>query len=246
MQKTYNVIMTEYKSILKDWYKGTGGGSGEYNMFEDWSQEKLNKFDVDPQIYDHSVIEDRPPIMIDGYSKQKKYLTMMFLWDNKKDLLLASKYDPVKIGMGEAGIERDNECSIAASSDNTSSSRLSSLTSPGRTSNKKTVEEEAVTMVKTVLGLVMDKESTTVLDKDRDLALENQSLGELIKLVDMYTKTMEMRRSSGRLSDNQESKINSQIDYIMQIIEDRQDNRKRAHVDISEQDVDSNNNSNVS
>ena len=237
--------MTEYKSILNDWYKGTGGGSGEYNMFEDWSQEKLDKYDVDPLIYDHTVIEDRPPIMIDGYAKQKKYLTMMFLWDNKKDLLLASKYDPVKIGMGEAGIERENEDNTAPILASTSPLRLSSLTSPSGSLKSKNIEEEAASMVKTVLSLVMDKEAT-VKKNDSDLALENQSLGELIKLVDMYTKTIEMRRSSGRLSEEQESRINSQIDYIMDIIEDRQGNRKRAHTDISEDGNNSNINSNVS
>ena len=70
-------------------------------MFEDWAQEKVDTYDVDPTIYDHTVITDRSPVLLDGHAKQRKCITMMFLWDNKKYLLLASKYDPMKIGITE-------------------------------------------------------------------------------------------------------------------------------------------------
>ena len=55
-QKTYGVIMTEYKAVLKLWYKGTGGGSGNTSMFEDWTKEKLDKYDIDPNLYDHTIV----------------------------------------------------------------------------------------------------------------------------------------------------------------------------------------------
>ena len=70
-EKTYKSVLTEYKIILKDWYKGTGGGSGASAMFEDWSTEKLDAYDVDPAVYDHADIKMRPSILIDNYAKKK-------------------------------------------------------------------------------------------------------------------------------------------------------------------------------
>ena len=50
MKKTYDDVLIEYKAILKLWYKGTGGGSGNSTLFENWYQEKLDKYDVDVDI----------------------------------------------------------------------------------------------------------------------------------------------------------------------------------------------------
>ena len=54
--------LTEYKSILEQWYQGTGGESGMSLMFQEWSSEKLNKYDIYPSVYDHSDIKSRPSI----------------------------------------------------------------------------------------------------------------------------------------------------------------------------------------
>ena len=69
--KGITTVLTEYKVILRDWFKGNGGGSGVTTMFEEWSSEKINKYDVDPAIYDHSDIKSRPSILIDNYAKKK-------------------------------------------------------------------------------------------------------------------------------------------------------------------------------
>ena len=61
--------MSEYKIVLKQWYKGTGGGSGDYNMFQDWSQEKVDKYNTDPTIYNHTVIANYPPVLINDMSQ---------------------------------------------------------------------------------------------------------------------------------------------------------------------------------
>ena len=221
IQKTYQTILSEYKLVLNQWYKGTGGGSGDYNMFEDWSQEKMDKYDVS-MIYDHTIIADRPPILIDGYAKKRKYITIMFLLDSKKDLLLASKYDPVKIGMGEAGVGREDDSSNIYASQKSVNSKVSSITT------KTTPEEDAQIMVKTVLNLVMDKEREANSKPKENLTIESQSLSELMQLVDMYMKNLEYRRGRGTLSPEREEKINTQMDYIMEIIEDRQSNKKRC------------------
>ena len=70
-EKIFKTVLTEYKIILRDWFKGTGGGSGVTLMFENWSSKKQNKYDIDPSIYDHSDIKARPSILIDNYAKKK-------------------------------------------------------------------------------------------------------------------------------------------------------------------------------
>ena len=38
--------MTEYKTIIEIWNKRSGGNSRKLSMFEDWSDDKLNKYDT--------------------------------------------------------------------------------------------------------------------------------------------------------------------------------------------------------
>ena len=61
--------MVLYKGVLKDWFKGTGGGSGLCTEFEGWNDEKLERFDVDLDTYDHTDIASRPTVLINGYCK---------------------------------------------------------------------------------------------------------------------------------------------------------------------------------
>ena len=92
--------MVQYKACLKEWHKGTGGGSGLAIEFESWDKCKFEK-------YDHTNISSRPPILMNLYAKQKQpYVTLIHLCDKKSDHLLSSRYDPIKIGMGEPGISR--------------------------------------------------------------------------------------------------------------------------------------------
>ena len=119
-------------------------------MFEDWTTEKMDKYDVDPEVYDHTIIADRPPILIDGYAQHRKYITMLFLLDNRKDLLLASKYDPVQIGLGEAGMNRHDS---SPSTNSKVSSRTPKTSSPYKVPPRKSPEEEAQDMVKMSLVL---------------------------------------------------------------------------------------------
>ena len=68
----------------------------------------------------------------------------------------------------------------------------------------------------------MDKEKAKRSTINQDLSIGNQSLSELMQLVDMYMKTMEFRRNRGSLTPEREEKMTSQIDYVMEIIENRQ------------------------
>ena len=113
--------MVLYKGVLKDWFKGTGGGSGLCTEFEGWNDEKLERFDVDLDTYDHTDIASRPAVLINGYCKQRiPYLTAIHLWDKVSDYLLSSRHDPVKIGRGEGGFDGtpDDFSSMSDSSPN--------------------------------------------------------------------------------------------------------------------------------
>ena len=43
-------------------------------MFEDWGDEKLNKYNVDIEAYDHINIKERPSMLMDSYLKKKSTL----------------------------------------------------------------------------------------------------------------------------------------------------------------------------
>ena len=71
MEKVYKTTLTEFKAVLHNWFAGTGGKSGDSSMFEDWGDEKLNKYDVDIEAYDHTNMKERPSILIYSYSKKR-------------------------------------------------------------------------------------------------------------------------------------------------------------------------------
>ena len=99
-----------YKKVLKYWYKGTGGGLGESSLFEGWSDEKLEKYNIISDEYDHTNIKTQPVILLNGYCGHRTpYLTIVHLRDKKYDYLLSSRYDPLYIGAGKAGIVANND-----------------------------------------------------------------------------------------------------------------------------------------
>ena len=190
----------------------------------------MNKYDIDPQVYDHTNVAERPSILMDNYAKKKKYITMIFLWDETKDLILASKYDPLKIGMGEAGIARNR-------SDVGSNTESPERAAKGK--NKKTPEEEAQIMMKTVVDLFYEKEEaakkkasdnsiSTISDSFGNF--KEESLSDLMKLHDMYMSNLKFHKENGTLTNERESKLMSKIDNIFDIIEEKQSNHKRRRV----------------
>ena len=237
-KKVYETTMTEYKAILNLWFEGTGGGSGETSMFQSWSEEKLDKYDIDPTIYDHTDISSRPSILIDGYAKHKKYLTMIFLWDERKDYILASKYNPINIGMGEAGIP------IVESTVTTPSrvtGRGAGSKSPHKVSKvgKSTPEEEAKKMMETVMNLMMERSAVEAKNEDDvDTSMEKQPISELIKLHDMYIRNLTLHQENNTLTDKKKVRIMKQIDDIFEIIEDRTAKKKRKRDKDCDSDID--------
>ena len=79
--------MVSCKSVLKNWHKGTGGGSGVSSKFEGWSDAKLEKYGVDLDVYDHSDVPCRLAVLITNNCKQKTpYLIVIYLWEKKGGL----------------------------------------------------------------------------------------------------------------------------------------------------------------
>ena len=213
--------------MLYKWYKGTGGGSGEKTMFQDWSEEKMDRYDAIAEDYDHSNVKDRPSILIDSYSK-KKYLTVIFLWDEERDYILGSKYNPLSIGIGEAGINDRDDCTI---------SQITMRSNPEKSKVKMSTAEEATALVASVFSLVNEKKNSS---KDDMMGIEEQSLAELMKLHEMYLANFNLKKENGMLTDENKVSMMQKMDRIFEIIEDRSSGKKRSIDDVD------NNSNNVS
>ena len=87
-----------YKNSLKEWFKGTGGGPGIDAAFQTWGDEKLQRYDVDIDTYDHTDVVAQPIVLFDNYNSHKiPYLTVIRMWDKVYDYLLSAKHDPLRL-----------------------------------------------------------------------------------------------------------------------------------------------------
>ena len=101
-------------------------------MFKNWSEKKLNRRNIDPDVYNHTHVRESSPILINGYAKKKKYSTTIFLCNEKKYYLLTLNCDPLVIGNGEVGYNKF---------DNETISNLSTYTGVSSSSNKYPTEK---------------------------------------------------------------------------------------------------------
>ena len=62
---------------------------------------------IEPSVYEHTNISDRPEILIDDYAKKKRYLTVIFMWDQLQGEIPAWKFNPVNLVLGETGCRDD-------------------------------------------------------------------------------------------------------------------------------------------
>ena len=176
--------MTEYKSLLHQWHKGTDGGPGLDIYFESWLAEKLNKYDIVLSEYDHTVVANQPAIIFENYCKDQaktQYLTLIHLWDDLSANLLSSKFDSLKVPKEDIGMccSSDNESrSVPASSSaptSSSSSRTAANFTPSpsvkrrkqkrkQTKSKNVIEENRDDLrgaIKTVLQIQNNGATTT-------------------------------------------------------------------------------------
>ena len=86
---------------------GTCGGDDRSTMFEAWDDEKLEKYNVTEDTYDHIDIRSRPSILINNYHTHRQpFFTTIFLWDEQVSFLLSSKYEALNAGTGDAGMPK--------------------------------------------------------------------------------------------------------------------------------------------
>ena len=67
MQTVYNTTITEYTALLHQWHKGNAGGLGLNIYFETWSDEKLNRYNIYLDDYDHTNVASRLALLIENY-----------------------------------------------------------------------------------------------------------------------------------------------------------------------------------
>ena len=239
IKQVYYTCLAEYKECLVNWYKGTGGGSGLDNMFESWSDEKKNKFDIDLAVYDHTDISNRPVILMDGYTKKKPYLTVIYMWDKVKDLILSAKYDPLKKGRGEAGLRRDtDDMSITSTLSSGGVSKCSRKSSSRSSSTSRPTDGPSAmaTMVKEVINAVYKNEAQssagTQVKKTKKAPvtqLEDQSLiTDIMTLVEKHQKYLLFLQECRMLTDERKKSIMQEIEYIFSIISSRSNKRTRT------------------
>ena len=230
------------------WYSGTGGGLGDKSLFETWSDEKLTKYDINIDNYDHCDISDKPSILFDGYSKRKKYLTIIFLWDELTDMLLCSKYDPFKMGKGEAGFRQDSESASHTEQDDASISGLSATSDKKWKNRRKRIKEhqtdqakqnadQMAHVVKTVIDLVNggDKkiaEVEKVIDgKNSSLAIENQSLDQLLSLMEYHKSYLKLLQDNDMCTPDEKESVFAEIKAIWNIIRNRRGGGEKRTLD---------------
>lgn len=69
-----------YESVLSEWHTWTSGGSGISTLFESWSDEKLEKYNILIDDYDHTdVANQRAVVLSEHYKQRTPYLTIIHL-----------------------------------------------------------------------------------------------------------------------------------------------------------------------
>ena len=237
--ETTNVM---YKAALKEWNKGTGGGPGIDAAFQSWDDDKLEKYNVDLETYDHTDIASRPTVLFQYYSKGKvPILTVIRMWDKFSDYLLSSKHDPLSIGSGEIGFEDEHENNDPAPS---SSSIISSsgvephklIASPQRKKAKKrknagteldgfddlsTMMSSVVKTCKhlTTVSPATKSPSTTV--SNHTVAIEDLPLDDLYKLIEQYRKHLDFLKEVNMCDTEKTKSIVDKCESVFNIINSR-------------------------
>ena len=164
------------------------------------------------------------------------------MWDKVHDLILSSKYDPLKKGRGETGLRRDTDdlstTSALSSSGASKSSKRSISRSPAR--NKPTDGPTAMaSMVSEVIKAVYKNEDTSspgINQRKSKVApatrLEEQTLPDLMMLVEKHQKYVMFLKECGMLTDERKQSIVQEIEYVFSIISSQSNKRTRGSNDM--------------
>lgn len=238
MQTLFNTTMTEYKGLLHLWHKGTGGGPGLDMYFESWSEDKRNKYDVDLETYDHSIISKRPAICIENYNQdviKKPYLTIIHMWDEMSINLLSSKHDPFEKQTGEIGMESSSEdevTSTVASSSTASSSRktksdIKDATPNSNSKRRKKKKHRKLTLsegeeddiggaIKAVLQ--MNSSDTLVKKKSPVTRLEDMTHEDLFAQIELHQSHLKFLQDNDMCTSAEKAEIVGRVKEIYKVI----------------------------
>ena len=206
-----------YKAALGEWNKGTGGGSGLSTEFERWGSSKFEKYNIQKDTYDHSNISSRPLILFDLYTKSREpFLTVIRLWDNEKDNILCSKYDPIAIGMGEVGLSEGNTAddNSVQTTGTTTKKRKAAVLDAG------TGLQEMINNITQLCKQPPAGKSTPVTDNTKERkahakkSLDEMSLEELYDGLEQTKRQIEFLTKMGALSDKEKNDLVSDTKEI--------------------------------
>ena len=193
----------QYKDVLVQWFKGTGGGAGVPKEFESWDDEKYNKYNVDPDNYDHTNIASRPPILMNLYTTNRvPYITIIHLWDHLSDGLLSSKHNPLQIGRGEPGMN----------------SPTSTLTSTSTTSKKRKAVEDASQNVTECMKTFISMCNQSTKAHTPSSKVHEMSVEELYKLMEQQKSHLRFLKEMDDLSEEEKASTMKQIKEINELI----------------------------
>ena len=236
--------MTQFRNMITKWFLGTGGGDGRSTLFENWDAVKLEKYDIDPEEYDHTNMASRPSILIDKYHTHKTpYLTMIYLWDEKVDFLLSSKYDPLDAGTGEAGMHQDEDGSISGHTSSSSSFRRRSpkpkikVKKSKHNETNKSINDSMMAIVN-LLNTNKTEEKKAAVAKEAEM-----SLADLNALYDKHVSHLKFMKENDLLTDEKKSTIIHNIEEVYEMITNSHSSKKRSrgeHSEVMNQNTNSN------
>ena len=203
----------------------------ENNLFVPYN-EKLEKFNIDLENYDHTDVAARPAILINGYCKNRvPYLTTIHLWDKLSDYLLSSKYDPVKIGLGEGGFDGlpKEISSMSDSSPNTNRRgrklRILTKTEPSTDGIAAVFKSVFASMEK------KDEGNKKEISDNKVVAIEQLSLPELYAMIEQHKLHLNFLKDNDMLVDGKKEEIVGKISYIFEIIDSRKEKKRTRSPD---------------
>ena len=240
----FDNTMTQFRNMITKWFLGTGGGDGRSTLFENWDAVKLEKYDIDPDEYDHTNMASRPSILINKYHTHKTpYLTMIYLWDEKVDFLLSSKYDPLDAGTGEAGI--NDEESISGHTSSSSSFRKRSP--KPKIKIKKTKQSESHKSINDSMMAIVNLLNTNKKEEKKAAVVSEakMSLQDLNALYDKHVSHLKFMKENDLLTDEKKNNIVCNIEDVYEMITKSHSTKKRSRADDVEV-VDNNSSSKVS
>ena len=217
MKHVYDSNNVNYKAVLKTWFKGTSGSSGITIRLESWDGEKLNRYNIDIDTYDHTNMGNMPSILRYHYCNQRTpYLTVIFLMDKASDYFLASRHDTLKCGRGEPGMD---------------DSVVSMVTTPSKSPQK---GNATTTGLKDMMKSVVDycikggnggtQKSYDMFD-DKDVIDEDFPRSDLFELINQHKLHLAFLKENDMCSDEDKSQIVNEVKRLFGIINDR--SRKR-------------------